>query len=285
MDSTSIGSNGLAGDEPGKVPLTFARADQMYVSLKRLHETGVLTAEAFDEQLKQTMVKDSQGRWWSKSRDSGEWFYYDGTEWVRSIPPVESPVAPPVVPPIEETIVTSPVTTDTEGGSREPKPKFVEDLVGSDGLVDLGGMKVSDESVRLPDPVPDPTPDPISLTPPLAELGPRTLAFIIDQALLFVAGFIFGVVGVPGLAYVVGIGYFVYYWSTTGQTLGMKSQNIRVVRADGKPMTWETGVLRYVGYFIGALCILIGLLWVYWDPKRQGWHDKIAQTLVVRDNQ
>ena len=102
MDSTSIGSNGSTSDGPGKVPLSFARADEMYVSLKRLHDTGVLTADAFDEQLKQMMVKDSQGRWWSKSRDSGEWFYYDGTDWVRGIPPVESSAVPPVVPSIEQ---------------------------------------------------------------------------------------------------------------------------------------------------------------------------------------
>jgi len=28
----------------------------------------------------------------------------------------------------------------------------------------------------------------------------------------------------------------------------------------------------------------VGFLWIIWDPKKQGWHDKVAGTVVVRDS-
>ncbi len=75
--------------------------------------------------------------------------------------------------------------------------------------------------------------------------------------------------------------YFVVFWSTTGQTLGMRVLRIKVVRGDAQPLSWVTGLLRYVGYVLSLISLGLGLLWVIWDPRRQGWHDKIAGTLVV----
>jgi|GEM_PF-4071364 len=267
MDSSTMGSssNSAGGGAQGKAPLTFAAADQMYVSLKRLFDTGVLTADAFDAQLKQMMIQDSAGHWWSKSRESGEWFYFDGSDWVQGTPPVESTVPTEVKGELGTTAVLEAPRVDEQ---KEVVKREELDLVTRED--------VKKEEVKKD------IPGDLVGTPPPAELGPRIIALLIDSALLFVAGAILGAVGLAALSYLIGIGYFVYYWSTTGQTLGMKSQNLRVVRVDGQPLTWETGVLRYVGYFLGALCIFIGLLWVFWDPQRQGWHDKIAHTLVVR---
>ena len=39
---------------------------------------------------------------------------------------------------------------------------------------------------------------------------------------------------------------------------------------------------RYLAYFLSTLPFGLGLLWVAWDPKKQGWHDKLAGTVVVR---
>ena len=65
----------------------FEEADRRYAQLKRRHETGQITEEEFDEQLKRLMVQDEGGRWWAKARQSGEWHYHDGETWVRGIPP------------------------------------------------------------------------------------------------------------------------------------------------------------------------------------------------------
>jgi hypothetical protein len=65
----------------------FQEADRRYVEIKRRHEAGELAQEEFEEQLKQLMVQDEEGRWWAKSRRSGEWHYHDGNRWVRETPP------------------------------------------------------------------------------------------------------------------------------------------------------------------------------------------------------
>jgi uncharacterized RDD family membrane protein YckC len=44
------------------------------------------------------------------------------------------------------------------------------------------------------------------------------------------------------------------------------------------------GLLRYVGFIIAALPLLIGLIWAAFDARKQGWHDKIASTVVIRPN-
>ena len=110
---------------------------------------------------------------------------------------------------------------------------------------------------------------------------PRLGAYLIDAVILIVASFILGVVHLTALGTLVSIAYFVYFWSTTGQTVGMMALKIRVARIDGQPLSIGTGILRYVGLFISFLVIFLGVLWIIWDPKKQGWHDKIASTVVV----
>jgi hypothetical protein len=65
----------------------FREVDRVYAELKQRQESGDLTQEEFDEQLKQLMVQDEEGRWWVKSRRTGEWHYYDGTAWIKDTPP------------------------------------------------------------------------------------------------------------------------------------------------------------------------------------------------------
>jgi hypothetical protein len=65
----------------------FQEADRQYVEIKRRHEAGELAQEEFDDQVKQLMVQDEEGRWWAKSRTTGDWHYHDGTAWVKGTPP------------------------------------------------------------------------------------------------------------------------------------------------------------------------------------------------------
>jgi uncharacterized RDD family membrane protein YckC len=47
------------------------------------------------------------------------------------------------------------------------------------------------------------------------------------------------------------------------------------------PLTLKQSILRYIGYFASILPLCLGLLWVAKDPRKQGFHDKIANTVVV----
>jgi uncharacterized RDD family membrane protein YckC len=58
---------------------------------------------------------------------------------------------------------------------------------------------------------------------------------------------------------------------------------LRVVRdGDGSRLGVGRALLRYVGFVVSAWALLIGLIWAAFDARKQGWHDKIAGTLVVR---
>ena len=65
----------------------FEDVDRKYAHLKELHATGKITDEEFAKQRKSLMVQDQNGRWWIKSRTSGEWHYHDGSAWVKGNPP------------------------------------------------------------------------------------------------------------------------------------------------------------------------------------------------------
>lgn len=75
--------------------------------------------------------------------------------------------------------------------------------------------------------------------------------------------------------------YFIVSWARSGQTIGKALTGMRVVRADGYPLGYGKAFLRYVGYIISALVFSLGFLWIGFDSRRQGWHDKIAGTLVT----
>lgn len=76
--------------------MDFQEADRRYTEITRRQQTGSLTWEEFDEELKQLMVQDEEGRWWAKSRTAGEWYYHDGTAWVKDTPPgYQTPQAHP----------------------------------------------------------------------------------------------------------------------------------------------------------------------------------------------
>lgn len=86
-----------------------------------------------------------------------------------------------------------------------------------------------------------------------------------------------------GLFAVVPLVYFVGLWATTGQTLGMWLAGVRVVRQeDGRRLGLRRSVVRLAGYLVNTLTCLAGFAWAGVDRRKQGWHDKMAGSLVVR---
>lgn len=133
-----------------------------------------------------------------------------------------------------------------------------------------------------------------------AGVGARFGSFILDWFIVnavggiigFVFGFWWGLTSLPidgaftdilillGLA--IGAGYFTYFFGN-GQTLGMKAVRIKLCGTDGKyPIGYARGFLRWIGMAISVLVIGLGFLWILIDENKQGWHDKIADTYVVR---
>jgi uncharacterized RDD family membrane protein YckC len=79
-----------------------------------------------------------------------------------------------------------------------------------------------------------------------------------------------------------GMAYFTWFHGTIGRTPGKMLLGLRVIQASGEPMGFGIAFLRWVGTIVSAIPFWLGFIWIAFDGKKQGWHDKIATTLVVR---
>lgn len=126
----------------------------------------------------------------------------------------------------------------------------------------------------------------------------RVLASIIDSLILmlvFVPFFIF--VGMMGLVdleaqlswldivmQICSVVFYVGCWIKFAGTPGKRILKLKILDADtGEHLATGKAIIRYVGYIISSLALLLGLIWVAFDKKKQGWHDKMANSVVVKE--
>jgi uncharacterized RDD family membrane protein YckC len=74
----------------------------------------------------------------------------------------------------------------------------------------------------------------------------------------------------------------VIFWTWFLGTPGKLLMGCQVVDADSaRPVSLAQAMLRYLGYYISALPLGLGFFWIAWDKRKQGFHDKIANTVVL----
>lgn len=78
------------------------------------------------------------------------------------------------------------------------------------------------------------------------------------------------------------IAYFVGFWIWRGQTPGKIITGIKVIRTDSSPVDWRYALIRYLGCIASAIILFIGFIWIAFDKRKQGLHDKLADTYVVK---
>ncbi len=120
-----------------------------------------------------------------------------------------------------------------------------------------------------------------------AGFGERLMAMIIDGLILAAVGIAIRGVGLSNfyekIDVFVGAVYIIYFWvNRGGATIGKNVMKIKVVTTEGKPVNYQKAIIRYLGYIVSGLPVFLGFLWVLWDDKKQGFHDKIAGTVVVK---
>jgi uncharacterized RDD family membrane protein YckC len=76
--------------------------------------------------------------------------------------------------------------------------------------------------------------------------------------------------------------YGALMWKLKGTTVGGLVFDLQVVRLDGRPVDWETAIIRALSCFLSLVVAGLGFLWIVFDDNKQAWHDKIAGTVVVR---
>jgi uncharacterized RDD family membrane protein YckC len=128
----------------------------------------------------------------------------------------------------------------------------------------------------------------------------RIIAFAIDAAIINGVAILVGVVitlissvlpaskerdkilvAIGGVVFALWVvGYFVAFWTTTGQTPGDRLMEIRVVREDGSRLRPRHAVIRLIGIVLSSP-LLIGFLPILVTERRRGFQDWLAGTVVI----
>lgn len=97
----------------------------------------------------------------------------------------------------------------------------------------------------------------------------------LKELILYAKGVVIVFVLVPPI-------YFIILHYIFGQTIGKMILGIRVFRTDGRPLSIAISTIRFLGYIISGLLLFFGFFWVLWDKDHQGWHDMLADTVVIK---
>ena len=82
---------------------------------------------------------------------------------------------------------------------------------------------------------------------------------------------------------VLSLAYYVIFTGSCGQTLGKMALRIKVIRKDGGDLGYGGAALREtIGKFVSGIILGIGYLMVAFDERKQGLHDKIAGSYVIK---
>ncbi len=114
---------------------------------------------------------------------------------------------------------------------------------------------------------------------PKAGLWERLCAAFLDIILILILS---GIAHVGSFRLIVALAYFAGMWTWRGTTIGGIVLKLKVVRADGRPLTFVVALVRGLAAAFSVVILFLGFLWIAWDKDKQGWHDKIAGTEVVR---
>ncbi len=87
------------------------------------------------------------------------------------------------------------------------------------------------------------------------------------------------------LNYVLPVIVVIVFWIYRSATPGKIVLKLSIVDANtgGKPSIGQF-IGRYLAYYISMIPLFLGFFWVGIDKRKQGWHDKLAGTVVVRGN-
>lgn len=77
-------------------------------------------------------------------------------------------------------------------------------------------------------------------------------------------------------------GFFVFFWTRGGQTLGMRTWRLRAIRDDGAPLRPGDAWRRFAWAVVSLAPLGLGLWWSLVDRDRLAWHDRLSRTRLIR---
>ena len=84
--------------------------------------------------------------------------------------------------------------------------------------------------------------------------------------------------------YLLPVVLYVLFWSKKGATPAKMLFKVKIIdQVTGEYPSIGKSVLRYIMLIVSCIPLFLGLAWVGWDKKKQGWHDKVSGTVVVKN--
>jgi uncharacterized RDD family membrane protein YckC len=83
--------------------------------------------------------------------------------------------------------------------------------------------------------------------------------------------------------YIIPLVVVLLFWHFKSATPGKMLLKMKIVDADTFEKVPNSRLfIRYIAYFASTIPLCLGFMWVGWDKRKQGWHDKIARTVVIK---
>ena len=117
---------------------------------------------------------------------------------------------------------------------------------------------------------------------PKAGFWIRVAAALLDIVLVAIVVGFMGAFKGPGVMMLFWLAYFIGMIAWKGTTIGGIICGLKVVRTDGGKMTLAVAAVRGLSSFFSVFILFIGFFWIGWSSEKQGWHDIIAGTYVVK---
>jgi uncharacterized RDD family membrane protein YckC len=124
-------------------------------------------------------------------------------------------------------------------------------------------------------------------TGPRADFLPRLVGFFVDSVIVGVVNRVGDALTSPTVGFVLAVfvqlAYAVFFISSgSGQTPGMRLMGIRAIDArTGGRVAPGQALVRWLMSIVSSFAFLLGYFWMLWDPEKQTWQDKVANTYVV----
>ena len=85
----------------------------------------------------------------------------------------------------------------------------------------------------------------------------------------------------PLLLPLVTVLFYLYFWLKSGQTLGMQTWRIKLVSTESQSLTIKQCLIRMISATLSLCCLGLGYFWLWFDPDRLTWHDRLSGTRVI----
>ena len=76
--------------------------------------------------------------------------------------------------------------------------------------------------------------------------------------------------------------FYAWFWTRSGQTLGMRTWKVKVVNEDGSNINWTRALIRYLLAIVSALIFGLGFFWSLWDREHRTWYDMFSKTKLIK---